>query len=339
MVRVLHVICDCNGGGAERIVLELAARGTTHVVAPIYGGGELEPEFRTRVPLEPLGAVRRRRVIGPFSRLLALARDADVVHTHLWAGDQWGRVAGRLAGRPVVSTVHNTEGDGPLRDRIARLTAPLATVLVGASEAVADALRRDGFSGVRAIPNGIDLSRFSPREEVSERGVRVVGVGRLTRQKGFDVLVEAARGTGLDVTLVGEGADRGLLSGATLVGWQPDVAAYLREADIVAIPSRWEGFGLQAVEAMASGVPIVASDIPPLREVLGPAGVFVPAGDVPAWRAALLELAADRERRASLRALGLARAPAFGIEAMVARYAALYEELATAARSRARSAR
>jgi glycosyltransferase involved in cell wall biosynthesis len=338
MVRVLHVLCDCHGGGAERIVLELAARRSTHVVAPIYAGGELEPEFRTRVHLEPLGAVRRRRVLRPFARLVALAGDADVVHTHLWAGDQWGRPAGRIAGRPVVSTLHNTEGDGPLRDRIARLTAPLATVLVGASEAVADRLRGEGFERVRAIPNGIDLARFSPREDVSALATRIVGVGRLTKQKGFDVLVEAARGTGLEVTLVGEGEDRALLSSATLVGWQSDVPRYLRAADIVAIPSRWEGFGLQAVEAMASGVPIIASDIPPLREVLGPAAVFVAPGDVGAWRNALVDLASDRERRSALRALGLARAPAFGIDEMVERYTALYEELATGARRPARSA-
>jgi glycosyltransferase involved in cell wall biosynthesis len=233
------------------------------------------------------------------------ARDADVVHTHLWAGDQWGRVAARVAGRPVVSTIHNTEGDGPLRDRIARLTAPLAT-LVGASEAVADRLRSDGFSRVRSIPNGIDLARFTRRPGVPERARRIVGVGRLTRQKGFDVLVEAVRGTELDVTLVGEGEDRSMLAGASLVGWQPDVARYLREADIVAIPSRWEGFGLQAVEAMASGVPIVASDIPPLREVLGDAAVFVPPGDPGAWRSALVELAPDRARRSLLRERGLA---------------------------------
>jgi glycosyltransferase involved in cell wall biosynthesis len=328
MVRVLHVICDCNGGGAERIALELAARGG-HTVAPIYAGGELESEFRSRVRLEPLGAIRRRRVLGPFARLVALARNADVVHTHLWAGDQWGRLAARMAGRPVVSTIHNTEGDGPLRDRIARLTAPVAT-LVGASEAVAEILHREGFPRVRAIPNGIDLARFSPREDVPEHARRIVGVGRLTRQKGFDVLLEAARD--FDVTLVGEGEDRAQLAGATLVGWQPDVARYLREADIVAIPSRWEGFGLQAVEAMASGVPVVASDIPPLREVLGDAAVFVAPGDAAAWRAALVELAPDRARRALLRERGLARAPMFSIERMVERYAELYEELASGAR-------
>ena len=77
MVRVLHVICDCNGGGAERIALELAARGG-HTVAPIYEGGDLEPEFRARVRLEPLGAIRRRRVVGAFARLVRLARDGSL---------------------------------------------------------------------------------------------------------------------------------------------------------------------------------------------------------------------------------------------------------------------
>src|SRR5688500_2192943 len=124
-LRVLHVLCDCAGGGAERVVLALATRSshrTVHTVATIYEGGALEPELRATGRLVWIGAERRRPSRAPWRRLAGLVREADVVHTHLWAGDVWGRITGRWVGhRAIVSTIHNTEGDGAVRDRIARL--------------------------------------------------------------------------------------------------------------------------------------------------------------------------------------------------------------------------
>ena len=106
MIRVLHVLCDLSDGGAERVVLDLASAGegrVVHTVATVLGGGPLEAAFRARgVPLR-IGERRRGRPTARALRELAgAARAHDVVHTHLFAGDLWGGLAGLFVGHPAV---------------------------------------------------------------------------------------------------------------------------------------------------------------------------------------------------------------------------------------------
>ena len=98
---------------------------------------------------------------------------------------------------------------------------------------------------------------------------------------------------------------------------------------MLAIPSRWEGFGLVAVEAMAAGVPIVASDVPGLREVVEGAALLVPPGDVAALSAALTRLSADEGLRAALVEAGLRRCERFDIRRTARSYEDLYREVAS----------
>jgi alpha-1,3-rhamnosyl/mannosyltransferase len=111
---------------------------------------------------------------------------------------------------------------------------------------------------------------------------------------------------------------------------EADVAALLDIAEVVAVPSRYEGFGLPALEAMAAGAPVVAADATALPEVVGEAGRLVPVGDVGAWATALDELLGDPGERERLGAAGRARArrrtPASNAEA----FARLYREAAEA---------
>src|SRR5207253_112178 len=109
-------------------------------------------------------------------------------------------------------------------------------------------------------------------------------VGRLERQKGFDTLLEALpRWPDCTLQIVGIGSERaelesrarslGLAARVEFLGFRDDVATLMTRADLYVQPSRWEGFGIAAVEAMASGLPVVCSDVAGLREVVGPAGV------------------------------------------------------------------
>lgn len=334
-MNILHVLCDLSGGGAERLVLDICRYGTfNNSVAAIHSGGALTGAFAAaQVSVRCLDRIRGRPGLMATARLARWASEADIVHTHLWAGDFWGRSAALLARRPVITTEHNTRGDTPARRRIWTAMAPLSDRIVCVSQAASQTLQQSGVSSSRltVIENGIDLERFSPGRLQKER--HILAVGRLTRQKGFDVLIDALRGVQARTTILGEGEERaGLESRAaglsiTLPGWTADIRPHLAQASVLVIPSRWEGFGLIAAEAMASGVPVVASRVDGLIEVVGDAGVLVPPEDADALRVALTQLLGDHELRERLRQKGLERASRFSIQRTVAAYEALYRTI------------
>ena len=105
---------------------------------------------------------------------------------------------------------------------------------------------------------------------------------------------------------------------------EADLSGLLELADVVAVPSRYEGFGLPALEAMAAGTPVVAADATSLPEVVGDAGRLVPVGAVGAWSEAISDLLADDAERARLTSAGLARAAAYTTKANATAFAQLY---------------
>ena len=209
-----------------------------------------------------------------------------------------------------------------------------ATIAV--SRAVRDFLVRvEGLDPARfvIIPNGIDLhdyetlpDRDRARQDLEAllaargeaplpAGRRLVGfVGRLAPQKGVDVLLEALRLTGgrLGLVLVGDGplagmlrhraSSQGLEECVRFAGASDRIATILPAFDLFAFPSRWEGFGLAAVEAMAAGLPVVAAAADGLREVIedGITGRLVPPEDAAALAEALVELSEQPARAAAL---------------------------------------
>ncbi len=334
VIRVVHVICDLSPGGAERLVLELCRRRAPDIattVATVQGLGALEDAYREAGIAVTMGGRPRKHLgIRALARLSRAIADADVVHTHLFAGDTWGRLAvllERARGRraAVITTEHNVNRDETWQRPVKRVLANVSDVIVCVSEATADWTRRvDGIPNVRVIPNGIDLGRFGPHRG----GAGVLAVGRRVPQKGFDVLVDALP-DGLPLRIAGEGPWTTTHPSVRLLGRREDIPALLAEADILAVPSRWEGFGLAAAEGLAAGVAVVASDVDGLREVVGDAGVLVAPGDVTAWRAALARLAAEPTLRAELGARGKIRAAQrFAIDDTVRAYEALYREFA-----------
>jgi glycosyltransferase involved in cell wall biosynthesis len=184
-----------------------------------------------------------------------------------------------------------------------RLAARWADVVVSVSEGE----RADGVAcGVAArswavVPNGADLARFVVADRAAARlrlglpdAPLVVCVGRLSRQKGQDVLLAAWPSVdvpGATLALVGDGPDAGSLSaaagpGVRLVGRRDDVADWYAAADVVVVPSRWEGMALTALEALACGRPVVATDVAGMREIAGGVDV-VPVEDPAALAVAL----------------------------------------------------
>ena len=219
-----------------------------------------------------------------------------------------------------------------------RVSAHVAVGVAAAREVeAAVGLRRDTVSTIyNAVPDRPPAPSRSAHETAT-----VVAVGRLERQKGFDVLVDAfARLPEGRLLLVGDGSERaaleqqvallGLEHRVRLTGWIEDPRALLDEADVFALPSRFEGFPLAVVEAMLAGLPLVAADVGSVREAVveGETGVLVKPDDAAGLAAALQRLLADEAERARLGRAARERAlERFVADRMAKAYVDLYREL------------
>ena len=361
-IRVCELITELAPAGAERCVYELArrldpARFEVHVAA-LRGGAVAEKLREAGLGVHVIG-LRGKWDLPRLVRLPRLLRRIapDLLHTHLFHADLAGRPAARLAGVPhVVHTVHVVElRFRPWRFAWARLAAGLCERIVCVSQAVRDQhARRTGLpaSGYEVIPNGIDAARYARDEAARSRLRRRWGVGpdeplaafvgRLHEQKGVDTLLAAMdllteRGEGLPLVIAGDGPQRGLVEASAAVrsgrarflGRVDDVPAVLSAADLLAMPSRWEGLPLTAVEAMAAGLPVVAARAPGLTEVVtAEVGLLVEPDDPSALAAAMLRLARDAELRARLGETGVLRARTlFDVDRNVRAHERLYEAL------------
>jgi glycosyltransferase involved in cell wall biosynthesis len=298
---------DSAGWFVAEAVERLRARGVdVDVVSPqtfrhfgiAYGDGVVANLRRAPwkiwlVPLLLLAFVRAAR---------RAARGADVLHAHwLPAG-----AVGLATGKPVVVTLHGTDVELARRlPSLARLVLRRARVVIAVSTALAEDARRLGAEHVHVVPNAVELPPV-PGEEADPP--YVLYAGRLSTEKGILELVEAARG--LRLVVAGDGPLRDRVPQSRGVLPREELQMLLAGAAVVAVPSRREGFGLVAAEAMAHGKPVVASAVGGLLDLVvdGETGLLVPPGDVEALRRALERLLADRELRRSLGAAGRARA-------------------------------
>jgi glycosyltransferase involved in cell wall biosynthesis len=279
------------------------------------------------------------------ARLRALCSGRDVVHAH---GLRAGALAGLATAlvprgrRPaLVVTLHNAlvpGGRAAVVHRILELTvARRADVVLAVSADICAALAARGARDVRlAVVPAPDLPppRRTPAQVRADLGVQpgtalLVTVARLAPQKGLDVLVAAVAalvssqapvtagpGTPILAVIAGEGPLRDRLTSQAraagapvrLLGHRDDVADLIAAADVVVMPSRWEGQPLAAQEALRAGAALVATDSGGTGELVGEAGLLVPAGDAAALAEAIGGLLADPAQARELRVRARARA-------------------------------
>jgi glycosyltransferase involved in cell wall biosynthesis len=226
------------------------------------------------------------------------APDADLVHAH-WLPSG---LPARATGKPYLLTMHGT--DAELARRAPALFRPIVRstrLVLTVSEALAIDAHRLGAREVRVVPVGIDVPDTTVEPDDPPH---VLFVGRLSEEKGVLELLEAARG--LPLVVVGDGPLRERAPDA--IGFVPraELGSYFDRAALVVCPSRREGYGVVAREAMAHARPVVATNVGGLPEAVvdGETGLLVPPGDVTALRAALERLLGDAELRARLGAAG-----------------------------------
>jgi glycosyltransferase involved in cell wall biosynthesis len=263
----------------------------------------------------------------------------------------------------VIRTVHNVEEfhTSPKYAALAQMSARRLDRVIAISDAVADYLKTDvglPSDNLVRIYYGIDPSPFDP--EIPPPSARLdsdptggsnrptIGmVARLAPQKGHRVLFDAlpaihAAVPHVRVRLIGHeelstvaelrqaAAERGVDGLVTFEGFRADVAQVMADLDVFVLPSRWEGFGLVLVEAMAAGRPVVASAVGPIPEIVvdGVTGLLVPRDDPAALAEAVIRLLRDPELATAFGRAGRARVERdLRVETMVERTETLYDEL------------
>ncbi|MFR9779517.1 glycosyltransferase family 4 protein [Micromonospora sp. MS34] len=301
------------------------------------------------IPASPTPA--DARAVTALRRALA-DNPVDVVHAH---GLRAGLVAvlARPAA-PLVVTWHNAVLAGGLRGRLSRLAERIVArnvrVALGASDDLVERAAALGATDARLAPVAAPALPAPRRRRAAVRAEfglapdrpLIVSVGRLHPQKRYDVLIDAAarwrtRNPAPAVVIAGSGPAYLQLAArisaarapVTLLGHRTDVADLLAGADLALVTSDWEARQLFAQEALSAGVPLVATAVGGLPELVGDAAVLVPAGDVDAVDAAVRDLLDDEARRADLGRRGAARAATWPTEAdTVTALADLYAELA-----------
>jgi len=339
-VKVLHVHRIGGIGGSERHLLTLlpalAERGVdVRFLGLDDPSGAPDPFYEAlTVPYERLAAPRD---VDPALalRVRRAVRSADLVHTHLVHAD----VYGALGARRLVSTKHN---DDPFRAGgfrfVERALAHRASRVIAITQALARfQVERVGLPAekVEVIHYGLDYLPqawgTNPPDPVPADARVLLCVCRLEPQKGVDVAIRAlADIPDAHLVVLGEGPQRAELEQLAgdrvhLLGRVPDVAAWLRRADVLVHPARWEGFGLALLEAMLASLPVVATQVSSIPEIVvdGETGLLVPPDDPSALAAALNRVLTDP---AGYGERGRARARGeFSVAQMTDRTLAVYE--------------
>jgi glycosyltransferase involved in cell wall biosynthesis len=316
-VKVMHVHRIGGIGGSERHLLTLLPALAAHGVDVRFLG--LDDTARAPDPFYEALTVPYVRVPAPRDldprlalRIRRETRSADLVHTHLVHAD----VYGALGTRRLVSTKHN---DDPFRAGafrfVERALARRALRIIAITEALARfQVERVGLPAdkVEVIHYGLDelpaAWGSNPVDDVPADARVLLAVCRLEQQKGLDLAVRAlpdirARHPQAELVVLGEGAQRSELEQLAgelevpvhLPGRVPDVAAWLRRADLLVHPARWEGFGLALLEAMLASKPVVATNVSSIPEIVadGETGLLVPPDDAAALAAAANRVLGD----------------------------------------------
>jgi glycosyltransferase involved in cell wall biosynthesis len=326
-VRIVHVIADLGSGGAERMVLLLAAdateRGDTVAIAAEEGTwtADIAGAGASWIPLPLL----ERSTTATLRSAVRLAPELrrfrpDIVHAHNVRATAAARAAVALSARrtTILTTVHGlAPSDYPGAARILR---PLTKRVVACAPAVARSLADAGYprSRIDVITNGAALEAADDARVKAMRrhlgvgdGAVVVGVGRLAEQKDWPALVRAAGGfPPCDTLVAGEGPLGEELAGLAaehgsrvrFVGRVEDMSAFLALADCLVSTSTWEGLPLSLLEALSLGVPSVVTAVDGVTDLVPEeAAVLIPPGDPGALVAGVTRVLGDPAFAAGLR--------------------------------------
>lgn len=366
-IRLLWLIDSLTMGGAEALVLPFARRAResgielTVCARTAIGGNPLEEEVRaTGVRVENLGATKLAD-LPAYRRLLRLLEDARIqlVHTHLAYSAIWGLLAGKRRGIPVVASLHVPPDGHAWKERarralMVRLLRRHSFRIVMVSHALAESWSDRGLprGKITVVHNGIAMEEFDRSEQRDDvrRELRVgplvplVGTVSVLRSgKGIDTLIRAIARVREEIPqvrllVVGDGplrpsyerlaSELGIESTILWAGQSRDVARLLSALDLFVLPTLHDAFPTVLLEALASGIAVVASRVGGVPEIVTPAtGQLVPPADETALASAVVEALGDGQWRRLAGEAGRIRArDEFSVEVWIRRLRQVYAE-------------
>jgi len=311
-IKIVYILPTLDPGGAERFIVDLLLNLDLNKFAPTLiifkrGGIWLQELEKAGIPVIVLKKRFKLDLINFFSILKHLKKIKPlIVHTEL-GGDLYGRLAAKILRVPfIISTEQNLNPDETIiHNIIKKYTSRLAHKIIAISEAVKnDLIQRYKIpeSKIKIIPNGINLNKFLDFPKTADtanpidnepKKIILGTIGRLAPQKGHSVLISALaaiKDLNFECLIVGEGPlkntlnkqikDLGLENKVKLIGSIQDVPKFLDSLDAFVFPSLWEGQGIVLLEAALMDLPIIASEVDGIKEVLSQKDAYlVKAGD------------------------------------------------------------
>ena len=358
-MKITHVISSLATGGAQRIVTdllpEIAAAPGVEVQLVVFSrsGSDLEAKLLACPRIKTTFLDIPSRHPGGWRRLRPFIKEADIVHAHLFPVNYQVALANIGIGKPLVFTEHSTHNKRRdhrwLRipekwmygryDRIVAISNGVGEALARWIEAPSEDPR------IRVISNGVDIKRFSEANAPAanpfgREGKAILMVSRFTAAKDQASVVKALRHIKANdafAAFAGEGPTldsvkdltkrEGMADRVVFLGNRTDIPELIKSAAIGVQASHWEGFGLTVVEMMAGGLPVVASDVSGLREIVSDKGLLVKPDDAGALAAAFDRILGDSSLAGDMSHKGMEYARQFSIGKCAERHIDMYKEI------------
>jgi glycosyltransferase involved in cell wall biosynthesis len=363
-IRILHLITELEPAGAENLLLSLVRNFDKKkfyiVVSYIYGQGTLACEIE-RAGIKVVDLSRKGK-IDPLLllRLFLLIRKEkiEIIHTHLVHASIAGRIAGKLAGaKSIITTRHYAYYDKvtSLINWIERKTAVFNDLFIVISNAVKEYMvikEKYKPERITVIYNAVDLCLFDSQDQSpipKNSDFLIASVGRLHPSKGYDTLLKSmplviSEFPSAKLVIIGNGiqkeylqrlcSDLGISEHVIFLGRKTpaEVIDFLRNIDLFVLSSKWEGFGLVLIEAMALGKPVVATNVGGISEIVenGTTGFLVPPAQPKELSTKIIQLLRDRPIAKRMGVMGRKKVELkFSIKTMIDKLNLLYRKLAT----------
>ncbi|MGE7905348.1 glycosyltransferase [Peribacillus sp. NPDC094092] len=362
-MKVLHIINNLGSGGAEKLIEESLPlfnkiEGVKVDVLLLTDDNNV---FQNNLNEFNVNVLPLKKVYSPLNifyiRNFIIKGKYNIVHTHLFPTNYWTSIASKLIfkNKPsFITTEHNTHNRR--REKfyfryLDRIIYSNYSRVISISQKTQENLtswldsKQKSFEKYLVIENGINFEKFHKskpylksqiNEKFNEEKILICMVGSFSKQKDQITLIKAMKGLSEDVhlLLIGEGSlkaqneylakELGIEHRIHFLGFRNDVARIYKTSDIVVLSSKWEGFGLAAVEGMATGKPVIASDVTGLKEVVEGAGILFKKGDSLDLAENINNLIINGEEYNKVSDKCLKRASNYSIEKMVEGYMNLY---------------